>query len=216
MIQTYLEIFFLVSERLDGLLLPHRWWRSKNRKVISVFSSIQPLCFRVCNEHYSLTGLLARYNCILSLTCFTLQELLWSLRDSLNLGQTLVILLWLPTNNAFSECLLVCVCVCVCVCVWVRLTLVWLGSSIPLSAAPGGSLQQLSEVMFEHSSVQLLSITAQHGAGHLSTVEIHKLSPAHWAEEETTQRGRDYNYVYWRTAVEEELHYLSKSTNTTM
>lgn len=49
----------------------------------------------------------------------------------------------------------------------------------PLSAAPDGSLQQLLQVMFEHSSVQLVSFTAQDAAGCLSAVEIQKLPPAH-------------------------------------
>lgn len=48
-----------------------------------------------------------------------------------------------------------------------------------LSAAPDGSLQQLLQVMFEHSSVQLVSFTAQDAAGRLSAVEIQKLPPAH-------------------------------------
>lgn len=86
--------------------------------------------------------------------------------------------------------------------VCVRLTLLWLCSRIPLSAASGGSLQQLSEVMFKDSGVQLLTLTPQHTAGHLSAVKIHKLSPAHCAKGRETQRGRDYNQVYWgRTLV---------------
>lgn len=86
------------------------------------------------------------------------------------------------------------------------LTILWLGGVSSL-ANSGGSLQQLSEVMFEDGGVQILSLAPEHTAGHLSAVETHKLPPAHCRKE-----GRRYRF----TVVEEELHYCSKSTNTTM
>lgn len=62
----------------------------------------------------------------------------------------------------------------------VSLTFLRLRSSTSLSAAPGGgSLQQLPEMVFEDGRVKLIPFTAQHAAGHLSTVKAHKLSPAH-------------------------------------
>lgn len=41
-----------------------------------------------------------------------------------------------------------------------------------LSAAPGGSLQQLPQVMLEDGGVKLLPLAAQHAAGRLSAVEV--------------------------------------------
>lgn len=69
-----------------------------------------------------------------------------------------------------------------CVCVYALppfLTLFRLGSGAPLSADPGGSLQQLSEVMLEDGRVELLPLAAEHAAGRLSAVKTHKLPPAH-------------------------------------
>lgn len=48
---------------------------------------------------------------------------------------------------------------------------------VPLAC--GGALQQLLQVMFEDCGVQLLSLTSENAARHLSAVEVHKLPPAH-------------------------------------
>lgn len=67
-----------------------------------------------------------------------------------------------------------------CVPVVVPCTFLWLGGSAPISAAPGGPLQQLTEVMLEDGRVELLALAAKHAAGRLGAVKAHKLPPAHW------------------------------------
>ncbi len=62
----------------------------------------------------------------------------------------------------------------------VFLTVLWLLCGAALSDASGRSLQDLSQVVFEDGSVELLSLTAQDGAGCLRAVKTHELLTAHW------------------------------------
>ena len=87
-------------------------------------------------------------------------------------------------------------CVCVCVCVCVVLTVLGLGSREPLSAAPGGSLQQLPEVVLEDGRVQVVSLAAQDAAGRLGALKVHKLPPAHWSRDTGVMERYFYTFRF--------------------